>query len=383
MISPADIADILTGYDLGNLHVGSLGGHSALDVCRGAKAEGFGTVVVAQKGREAVYDKYYKTRSAPAGMGRSDRGCVDHVIVVDSFADVVKPEVQQQLRDLNVVFIHSRYFWVYCDFNEVENNFRVPILGSRGLVRKEERDEPKNQYFLLREGGVPVPRQFERPEDIDRLVIVKTNEADRGYERAFFLASSFTDYQKTSAAKLKAGEFTEASLRSAVIEEFVLGPQINLNFFYSPLTGELELLGTDTRRQTNLDGLLRLTAPEQLEVLKHVQPKYIENGHQTVTMKESLLGQAYAAGEGFVAATQKHYKPGIIGPFALQGAFTVGPPKEEFKVFDVSMRIPGSPGIVYTPYSNYMYGENVSTGQRLARELRAALTQNRLSDLLT
>ena len=171
MITSSDIADIIKDYDQKNIRIASLGGHSALDVCRGAKAEGFETVVVAQKGREAVYEKYYKTRG--------DKGCVDHVIVVENFADIVKPEIQQQLRDLNVVFVHSRYFWVYCNFDEIENNFRVPIYGTRELVRKEERDEENNQYFLLKEGNVPVPHQFDKPEDIDRLVIVKTNEADR------------------------------------------------------------------------------------------------------------------------------------------------------------------------------------------------------------
>src|SRR5436853_1667111 len=108
MISQNDIAAVLANYDKSKIRIGSLGGHSALDVCRGAKDEGFETVVVAQKGREQTYSKHYKTRG--------DKGCVDHVIVVDSFADVVKPEVQEQLRQLNVIFVHSRYFWVYCDY---------------------------------------------------------------------------------------------------------------------------------------------------------------------------------------------------------------------------------------------------------------------------
>jgi len=376
MIGSDDITEILKGYDKAKIRIASLGGHSALDVCRGAKDEGFETIVVAQKGRERTYTEHFKTRE-------DGRGCVDHVIVVDSFADVVKPEVQEQLRALNAVFVHSRYFWVYTDFNEVENNFRVPILGTRMLVRKEERDEEKNQYFLLQAGGVPIPRQFSSPEEIDRLVLVKAAEAERGYERAFFLVSSPAEYQARATELIKAGTITEESLKIAVIEEFILGPQLNLNFFYSPLTKELELLGTDTRRQTNLDGILRLTAPEQNEVLKHVQPKYIENGHQAVTIKESLLEQALAAGENFVRATQEHYNPGIIGPFALQGAVTAGPPKEEFKVFDVSMRIPGSPGTMFTPYSGYLYGQSMSTGRRLARELKNALDTNRLADLLT
>src|SRR5690606_225981 len=108
--------------------------------------------------------------------------------------------------------------------DEIENDFRVPIYGTRELVRKEERDEDKNQYFLLKEGGVPVPLQFDKPEDIDRLVVVKTNEADRGYERAFFLVNSYEEFKKVSSEKLAAGDFTEESLASAVIEEFVLGP---------------------------------------------------------------------------------------------------------------------------------------------------------------
>ena len=69
-----------------------------------------------------------------------------------------------------------------------------------------------------------------------------------------------------------------------------------------------------------MDGLLRLTAEEQKEVLRHEQAKYVETGHVAVTVKESLLGKAYDAAERFVKATQKHFSPGIIGPFALQGS---------------------------------------------------------------
>ncbi len=372
MINPQQLLD---GYDLNNLRIASLGGHSALDVCRGAKAEGFETVVVAQKGREATYSKHFKTRG--------NKGCVDHVIVVDSFADVVKPEVQEQLRKLNAIFVHSRYFWVYCDYNEVENNFNVPIFGNRQLVRKEERNEEKNQYFLLEQAGVKIPKQFAKPADIDRLVIVKAAEASRGYERAFFLANSHLEYTQVSRKLLDQGVITEESLQAAVIEEFVVGPQLNLNFFYSPLDNEVELMGTDTRRQTNIDGLLRLTAPEQIEVLKHVRPQYIENGHQAVTIKESLVEKAYVAGEAFVNAVKQHYPPGMIGPFALQGAITAGPPAEELLVFDVSMRIPGSPGTMFTPYSGYLHGENISIGRRIAQEIKRAAETNRLKEILT
>ncbi|MBR9707106.1 MAG: DUF1297 domain-containing protein, partial [Candidatus Diapherotrites archaeon] len=169
----------------------------------------------------------------------------------------------------------------------------------------------------------------------------------------------------------------------AVIEEYIVGAQVNYNFFYSSLNDELELMGTDTRRQTNLDGLLRLPAPEQNTVLKHMEPKYIETGHITCTIKESLIEKAFEAGERFVATLKKEYPPGIIGPFALQGAVIAGPPKEEFVVFDVSMRIPGSPGTPFTPYSSYLYVNSISYGERIAMEIKQAIQENKLSQIVT
>jgi 5-formaminoimidazole-4-carboxamide-1-(beta)-D-ribofuranosyl 5'-monophosphate synthetase len=375
VIGQDQINRVVESYDKRQIKIGCLGGHSALDICRGAKNEGFETVVVAEKGREKTYSQHYKTRG--------DKGCVDHIVLVDKFADIVKPAVQKQLRELNVVFVHSRYFWVYCDYTQIENDFLVPIFGNRGLVRKEERTEQENQYFLLEKAGIKVPKHFEKAEKIDRLAIVKAAEAGRSYERAFFLVNDYQQYQQKSKELVKAGKITEESLKEAVIEEFVVGAQLNLNFFYSPLTKEVELLGTDTRRQTNIDGLLRLTAPEQIEVLKHLSPQYIENGHLAVTIKESLIEKAYEAGEAFARAVQKYSPPGMIGPFALQGAVTAGPPKEELMVFDVSMRMPGSPGTMFTPYSGYLYGENISVGHRIAMEIKEALSKNKLDKLVT
>ncbi len=374
MITEKDIQKVVAGYDLSQLTIGVLGGHSALDVCRGAKDLGLRTVVVCQKGRENTYSKYYKTRNG--------KGIVDEVILVDKFSDIIRQDNQKKLRDLNTIFIHSRYFWVYFDFKDVEDKFLIPVFGTRRLLRAEERDQPKNQYFLLEEAGISTPRRFKKPEEISCLSIVKAAEAARGYEREFFFVKDYDDYRKKSGELVKAGKITAESLKKAVIEEFVLGPQVNLNFFYSPLTGELELLGTDTRRQTNLDGFLRLTAKQQLD-LGDLKPKYVENGHISVTLKESLLEKAFEIGEKFVAATKKHYPPGIIGPFALQGAITAGPPKEEFVIFDCSFRIPGSPGTRFTPYSAYLYGQDISVGKRICMEIISAAKHNRLMEIMT
>ena len=375
MISQKQISKILESYDKNKITIGVLGGHSALDVCRGAHVHGFKTIVVAQKGREKTYTKYYRRRE---GIG-----FVDDVIVVNKFSDITKKQTQEELRIRNTIFVHNRYFWVYCNFKDIENKFLVPIYGTRDMVKLEERDVPKNQYFLLEKAGIRMPKIFKEPKKIDRLVIVKVAEAKRGYERAFFLCSSYKDCKEKSTELLNKKIITKKDLKKAIIEEYVIGAHVNFNFFYSPLNDELELMGTDTRRQTNLDGILRLPATEQLEVLKQIKPKYIETGHYAVTIKESLLEKAFEIGEKFVETTKKFHSPGIIGPFALQGSVVAEEGKEDIVIFDVSLRIPGSPGTLFTPYSGYLYGYSISYGERIGLEIKKALEMGKLDLICT
>lgn len=389
MISHQHIIEILNGYDPSKITVGVLGGHSGLDVCHGAKKYGFKTVAVCQKGRDKTYSKYFATKPdmdvVPGQLEawRADKGCVDEVILVDKFADIVKPHVQERLRELNTIFIHNRYFWVYCNFEEIENDFLVPIFGTREMLKLEERDVEKNQYYLLEQAGIRIPKIYSSPEEIDRMVLVKVNEIKRSYERAFFVASSPSDYHKKAKELIDSGVTNQASLDKAVIEEFIVGAQVNLNYFYSPIDDELELMGTDIRRQTNLDGFLRLTAPDQMEILKYTKPRMIETGHTACTVKESLLEKAFEIGEKFVKLTGQEVPPGIIGPFALQGAVAAEDGKEEFVIFDVSMRIPGSPGTKFTPYSGYLYGDSISYGERIAMEIQTAIKSGKLDYLVT
>jgi len=376
MLERKILQNLVESYDPKKITIGVLGGHSALDVCRGAKKHGFRTLAVCQKGRDKTYTKYYKTRN-------DGRGCIDTTIVLNKFNEITTPDIQDKLREENTIFIHNRYFWVYFDFTDIENNFKVPIFGTRSMLKLEERNVPKNQYYLIEKAGIRYPQLFHSPHDIDRLVIVKVNEAIRGYERAFFFASSYKDYKKKSDQLLAKKTITQQSLDQAVIEEYVIGTQINFNYFYSVLDDELEIMGTDTRRQTNLDGLLRLPADEQLAVLKYLRPKIIETGHIAATTKESIIESIFELGEKFVKTTKKEYPPGIIGPFALQGAIVADKGKEEMVVFDVSLRIPGSPLTQFTPHSGYLYGESISYGERIALELQNAIRAKRLKEIVT
>src|SRR3989338_1431844 len=255
-----EILPILKKYDLKKIIIATLGSHSALDVCRGAKNEGFSTLVVTEIGREKTYEKYYKTSGK--------LGCVDQCLTLNKFADLLKPDVQKKLLEKNAIFIPNRSFEAYLnfDYEAIENDFKVPMFGNRNLLKIEERGRAENQYYLLEKSGIKYPKQFKDPKEIDRLCLIKVQEKKRVFERAFFLAENYQDYKKQVEKKLKQGVFTEEQLKQAVIEEFIVGVQVNFNFFYSPISNRLELLGTDMRRQTNIEGLLRIPASYQTEV---------------------------------------------------------------------------------------------------------------------
>jgi 5-formaminoimidazole-4-carboxamide-1-(beta)-D-ribofuranosyl 5'-monophosphate synthetase len=360
------VRNIAASYNPSKVRIGVLGSHSALEIGHGARQEGFEVVVVCQKEREKVYTKHY-------------RGLFKHTLVLDKFADIVREENLERLRELNTVFVPNRSFSVYVGYDNIENRFLIPLFGNRRILRAEERDAARNQYYLLRKAGVKTPEVFASPEDIDRLAIVKVAEKERRIERAFFYASSPKEYAKRADERVRKGLVAEESLRKAVIEEYVVGAKFNANFFWSPLDDEVDLLGFDRRIQTNLDGVLDLPADEQLEAEIIVQN--VEIGHMGATMRESQLEKIFEAGEKFVKACKVEYPPGIVGLFALQGAVD----KDlDFCVFDVSLRIPGCPCVEPTsPYMKYKYGMEVGPGRRVAMEIKKALKEKRLEEVVT
>ena len=360
------IKQVIKKYNPKEIRIGVLGSHSALEIASGAKQEGFETVVVCQKGREKTYTKYYKN-------------IFDHVIMLDKFSEITSESNVKKLADLNTIFVPNRSFSVYAGYEAIENQFAVPLMGNSSMLRTEERNTPRNQLYLLQKAGIATPKTFKSPSEIDRLAIVKVPEKERAIERAFFYASSPEEYEKTAQKRIKQGIITPEALKNSVIEEYVIGAKFNANLFWSPLTDEIDLLGFDRRIQTDLDGVLDLPAQEQLEL--NIPTQNIEIGHMGATMRESQIEKIFEAAEKFVNTCKKEYPPGMIGLFALQGAVT----KDlEFYVFDVSPRVPGCPCVEPTsPYMKYKYGMEVGPGRRVAMEVKRAVKEDRLAEVVT
>ena len=354
-------------YDWDNIHIGVLGSHSALDVLDGAKDEGFKTVVICQRGREKPYLRF-------------KRLC-DEVIILDKFRDMVREEVQERLRELNTIFVPNRSFSVYVGYDNIENVLRIPLFGSRHLLRAEERVGEVNYYRILDAAGIRRPKTFKDPSEIDRPVIVKAMAAG-SVERAFFVAMSPEDFWSKVEELKRQGLITDKEIREASIEELVIGVDFNFNYFNSIIRNELEFHGIDRRLQTNIHGFVRLPANIQLE-LKDFTIRNVEIGHMLATIRESQLVKVFDMGERFVETLEKMYPPGIIGPFTLQ---TIVTEKLEFVVVDVAFRIGGGTNVwagIGSQYSKFYFGEPISIGRRIAIEIREAIENDSLDKIVT
>lgn len=385
MISRDEVLANLNKYDLREAKIGVVASHSALDTCDGAISEKFHTVAVCEKGRERTFANYFKTQRDPSG--NIIRGVVDETIMVDKFKNIIQPQIQQELIKKNVLFVPNRSFVSYSGIDAVEDDFKVPIVGSRNLLRSEERGDEKDYYWILEKAGMPFPKKVSRPEDIEDLTIVKVHHKVKKLERGFFTVKDYDQFVEKSTELIKQGVIEENFLEEARMEQYIIGPVFNLDFFRSPLEehGEqIELLGVDWRFESSLDGYCRLPGKQQVELENDgIIPEYTVCGHNSATLRESLLDKAFDMAEKYVAATKKYYNPGIIGPFCLQ---TCVDKDLNFYVYDVAPRIGGGTNVhmsVGHPYGNALWRKEMSTGRRLAMEIRKAIDAERVEEIIT
>ena len=357
---------ILDNYDFENITIGVLGSHSALEILDGAKDEGFKTICICQKGRELPYQKFKRLS--------------DEILILDNFSDLIHEENQQKLRDLNTILVPHRSFVVYLGIENIEKHLKIPVFGNKYILKAEERQLPRNQYFLLREANLMLPRIYESPTQIDGPAIVKIQEAKRSLERAFFIVTSYEDFKNKSDSRIKSGMINQTDLNSSIIEQYLIGTYFNFNYFYSPLDNDVEFLGIERRLQSNIhDFTTSVPARNQLDI--QIDLQNIEVGHTPASIRESLLDKVFRMGDKFSNTCLKEYPPGIIGPFSLQSVVTVD---LDIIVYDVSLRVPGNPILATTsPYTKYGYGETFGVGRRIAIEIKNSLKESKLAKLVT
>ncbi|MCQ2977240.1 MAG: formate--phosphoribosylaminoimidazolecarboxamide ligase [archaeon] len=360
-VSKEKILEILEGYDKENITIATLGSHTSLHILNGAKAEGFRTAVVCEKGRETPYERFE---------------VADEFIMVDKFADIVKDEVQDKLRAMNAIVIPHGSFVAYAGLENIEDIFDVPMFGNRDILRWEaERDLERE---LLVNGDIRIPMKYDNPEDIDRAVMVKFPGARGG--RGYFVASTPEEFNSKIEAMKERGWIEDEDVAQAHIEEYVSGCNYCIHYFYSALKDEVELMGMDSRYESSIDGFVRMPAKDQLDI--DISPSYVVTGNHPVVIRESLLTQVFDIGDKLVKSAAELVKPGLNGAFCMQ---TLVNDNLEVVVFETSARTDGGTNTFMegSSYSYLKYGEGMSMGRRTAREIKNAIEQDALDKVIT
>lgn len=338
--------------------IATLGSHCALQVLKGAKDEGFRTLLVCEKKRVGLYERF---------------GFIDEMIVVDKFSEVTGDRCRSTLKKKNAVIIPHGTLIAQMSSDEIEK-IQTPIFGNKWILRWEADRELKQK--LMEEAGLRTPRPVRSKDDIDGLCIVKLHGAAGG--RGYYLAWNRESFEEGAQRLVKQGMIKGE--QDLYIQEFIRGVPAYLQYFYSPVTKSLELLGVDRRYESDIDGIGRIPAKQQLGA--GGEPSYTVVGNIPLVLRESLLDEVYKMGENFCRAAERLIKPGMPGPFCLEGVYDS---EGKFTTFEFSARIVAGTNLFVdgSPYSSLLYDDPMSMGRRIAREVKIAKRKNQLSKVVT
>lgn len=356
MIPKEDIWEILKGYDKDDLTIATICSHSSLQIFNGARQEGFKTIGICIGQPPKFYDAFPLAKP-------------DKFICMDSYKALL--DHSDDFVEENAVIIPHGSLVEYLGIEKFES-LAVPTFGNRRVLAWESDREMEREWLL--KAGVNVPMRFERAEDIDRPVIVKYHGAKGG--KGFFIAKSKDEFSAKMSSQAK-----------YTIQEFILGTRYYIHFFYSPIRSEgyklkkgtLDMLGIDRRVESNADEIFRIgSMPELAEA--GIYPSFVVTGNLPLVLRESLLPRAFELGERVVETSLELFG-GMLGPFSLE---TIVTDDLEFKVFEISARIVAGTNLYISgsPYSD-LIERNLSTGKRIAQEIKLARETDRLSEIIT
>lgn len=329
--------------------IATLGSHSSLQILKGARDEGFKNMIICEKGRSKPYKSFR---------------IADEIIEVDSFRDITK--LESRLIEENVILVpHGSFFSAYTDLAALNASNALYFGNKHILPWEESRDD---QRVWLKKAGLKLPKIYKKPEDIDGPVIIKFYGPQGG--KGYFLAKNAEEfYEKIKPYKQQ----------KHIIQEYIVGAPIYVHYFYSPLNNELEVMSMDKRYETNVDSIGRISAKDQLDL--NIESSYNIMGNIPVVIRERFLPDLFEMGERVIEVSKKLEKGGLWGPFCLE---TIVTPELDVYVFEISARIVAgtNPYIHGSPYADLRYDVPMSTGRRVAREIKEAIKSDRLKEVL-
>jgi 5-formaminoimidazole-4-carboxamide-1-(beta)-D-ribofuranosyl 5'-monophosphate synthetase len=345
MLDKKKIDETLSDYK--DVKIATICSHSSLQIFHGARMEGIKTVGIVLKNRRKLYESF------PLGKP-------DEFLEVDSYEDIPEDELVEK----NAVIIPHGSFVEYT--GEKFDDLKVPIYGNRRSIGYER--NRRKMFEWIEKAGIKRPKIL-KPEEIDGPALVKFPGAKGG--RGYRIVNSHKEFEE------KVGK------KECMIQEFIIGVRAYPHFFFSPISktgyetkhGKLELLGVDKRVESSADEIARAVSAGLKPPLS-----FTVIGNEPLVLRESLLYDYMKIGEN-VSNTSFDLFGGIIGPFCVETIIT-----EDLKIyaFEISARIVAGTNVysLHSPYSTYYYDEPMTTGRRIAQEIKNAKRLKKLKDII-
>jgi 5-formaminoimidazole-4-carboxamide-1-(beta)-D-ribofuranosyl 5'-monophosphate synthetase len=329
------------------IKIAAFGSHSALQILKGAKDEGFKTICICLKGRDYPYRSYR---------------VADELMIIDRYEDYFK--VEEELIKKNAVLIPHASMISYLGAGNIKK-INLNYFGDKDILEIES--DRHRQESWLKAAGLRLPKIFDNPHEIDRPCIVKSHGAAGG--QGYFLVKNEKDFRSKAM-----------NMKEYVVQEYIIGVPVYIHYFYSPLTDELEVMGFDRRYESNVDAIGRISAMDQTDI--EIPVTYTVIGNYPIVVRESLLPEIFDMGRKVVEQSKKLTKKGLIGAFCLETVITS---EAKIIVFEISARIVAGTNVHVggSPYTYLRYNEPMSTGRRIAREIKEAINRDELNLVLS
>lgn len=337
--------------NISDYKIATIGSHTALQILKGAKDEGFQTVCVCQRGRERVYQSY---------------NVADEYILYDNLK-AEYDEIEKKLIEMNAIIIPHGSFVSELGHERVKQT-NVMYYGDKAILEWESDRNMEREW--LTKADLKLPRIFKSHEEIDRPCIVKFHGAHGG--KGYFIANNPEEFVERKKQYKGDDDY--------VIQEYIVGVPLYVHYFYSPVNDELEIMSFDKRYESNADSIGRIAAQDQIHA--NIQTSYTIAGNIPLVLRESLLPKFFEMGDNVVKSSREIVDRGLFGSFCLEGIID---PNLNYYVFEISARIVAgtNPFVNGSPYTWLRYDVPMSTGRRIALDIKQAIEQDKIDLILT
>jgi len=392
-IQAEEMQEIVKHYE--NPTIWSIGTHSTLDKLNGLRNYNLRRVVYVPHGRANIYlqvpmvaDREVanseKFMDLPAIVRRDQLFVSDPhdlvrkkhkrwkqaVLLVENYTDLYKKEYMDAVSEMEGMHTVDRGFSTYMAKGDplcrpIENDFPIPILGKRILLKIENRGGiPRDYYWFAEQARIPTPKSFAGmykitkrgirfKEFIDEPMLLKAENAQRELERHFVWASDSKDMEEQIELDVKRGFLSKEVLEYSRLEQIVIGPHANFNFFYSPIWAKEnwgstekafaslyktsidvarkclanQFISIDERRETIWDGIRRLPVDIQQKLRNkekegsRAPPTFEVTLHSLISVRESLIKDMLWCANNLLLEFLKEEPNGCL-PWCLQTLVT-------------------------------------------------------------